>query len=129
MKNNNSRILFVFLISLLLIINGCGLGTGIGAIIDSRSPDSEIINRDDYITIEIPSDITIYQKDRTLIKGKLIKLSEDYLTLETNFGLENVNMEDIVNIEAKAKKNALWMGLGIDLVLYFAFIIWYGDGT
>ena len=129
MKIKYSRILSVLLIFHLLIINGCGIGTGIGAIIDSRAPDTEIVNRENYNNIKILSEITIYQKDRSLKKGKLIDITEDYLTLEPNFGLENVDMEDIATIEAKSKKNALWIGLGIDLALYIAFIVSYGDGT
>ena len=123
MKSKNSRILSVLLISFSLLLNSCSLvSLGIGAAVDHRKPDKEIVNQEDYNTIEILSEITIYQKDRSLTKGRFIEITEEYLTLETNFGLENVNMEDIVTIEAKSKKNAMLIGLGIGFALDIAYV-------
>ena len=123
MKVNNCRLSSVLLISFLLIYDGCTVyGLGIGALVDHRKPDKEIVNQEDYNTIGILSEITIYQKDRSLTKGRFIEITEEYLTLETNFGLENVNMEDIVTIEAKSKKNAMLIGLGIGFALDIAYV-------
>jgi len=124
MKVNNSRILSVLLITCSLIINGCTLyGAGIGALVDHRKPDKEIVNQEDYNTIKILNEIIIYQKDRTITKGRFIEITQEYLTLETNFGIETVNMKDIITIEAESKKNAMFMGLGIGLALDIAYLV------
>ena len=126
MKINNARNFSVLLIILSLIFNGCTLyGLGIGAIVDSRTSDNEIIDREEYKTIEIYRDITIYQKDSTTKIGKFIETSGNYIILETMFGLESVSMENIANIEVKTKKNAMWKGLGIGLGLDAAYIFWF----
>ena len=130
----NSRILSVLLISFSLLYNSCTLiGLSVGAVADSRKSDYEIVNRENYNTIRILSEIIIYQKDRSIKKGKLIEITEDYLTLETIFGLENVNRGEIFNIEVKSKKNGIWYGLGIGFLLDVAYSVWietvYGDGT
>ena len=123
MKINNTRILSVLLISFSLLYNSCTLiGLGVGAAADSRKSDYEIVNRENYDNIGILSEITIYQTDRSIKKGKLIELAEDYLTLETMFGLENVNREEIFNIEVKSKKNGIWIGLGIGFALDVAYL-------
>ena len=131
MKFNNTRILSVLLISFSLIYNGCTLyGLGWGALADTRKPDYEIANRENYNNIRILSEITIYKKDRSLKKGKLIELTENYLTLETVFGLENINREEIFDIEVESKKNGIWIGLGIGIAMdaFFIFVLAY-DGT
>ena len=120
MKKHNSRILTLLLVIFSLISSGCAYQ--IGKTIDERTPDYKIVERYNYNNIEINRDITIYQKDRSVIKGKFIEITEGSLTLETNFGLENVNMEDIVTIEAKSKKNAMWKGLGIGFALDIAYV-------
>ncbi|MCH7818612.1 MAG: hypothetical protein IIB40_03545 [Candidatus Marinimicrobia bacterium] len=123
MKINNARIFSVLLIIFSLIFNGCTLyGLGIGAIVDSRTSDSEIIDRDEYKSIEINRDITVYQKDRSIRKGKFIETSGNYLIIETKFGLESVSMQDITNIEAESKKNAMWKGLGIGFALDIVYV-------
>ena len=131
MKFNNTRILSVLLISFSLIYNGCTLyGLGWGALADTRKPDYEIANRENYNNIRILSEITIYKKDRSLKKGKLIELTENYLTLETVFGLENINREEIFDIEVESKKNGIWIGLGIGIAIdaFFIFVL-ADDGT
>ena len=131
MKFNNTRILSVLLISFSLIYNGCTLyGLGWGALADTRKPDYEIANRENYNNIRILSEITIYKKDRSLKKGKLIELTENYLTLETVFGLENINREEIFDIEVESKKNGIWIGLGIGIAMdaFFIFVL-ADDGT
>ena len=125
MKVNNIRILSVLLVSLPLIFNSCTLtGLGIGATVDRRKSDYEFVKPNNYNTISILSEITIYQNDRTVKKGKLIGITEDYLTLETMFGLEDVNRGDIFNIEVKSKKNAMSKGLRIGLGLDTVYILW-----
>ena len=131
MKFNNTRILSVLLISFSLIYNGCTLyGLGWGALADARKTDYEIANRENYNNIRILSEITIYKKDRSLKKGKLIELTENYLTLETVFGLENINREEIFDIEVESKKNGIWIGLGIGIAMdaFFIFVL-ADDGT
>ena len=126
MKFNNTRILSVLLISFSLIYNGCTLyGLGWGALADTRKTDYEIANRENYNNIRILSEITIYKKDRSLKKGKLIELTENYLTLETVFGLENINREEIFDIEVESKKNGIWIGLviGIAMDAFFIFVL------
>ena len=124
MKIKYSRVLSVLLVSLPLIFNSCTLiGLGVGAAADSRKSDYEIVNPNIYNTISILSEITIYQNDRSIKKGKLIEITEDYLTLETMFGLEDVNRGDIFNIEVKSKKNGILYGLGIGLLLDVAYIV------
>ena len=124
MKIKYSRVLSVLLVSLPLICNSCTLiGLGLGAVADSRKSDYEIVNPNIYNTISILSEITIYQNDRSIKKGKLIEITEDYLTLETMFGLEDVNRGDIFNIEVKSKKNGILYGLGIGLLLDVAYIV------
>ena len=123
MKLDKSRILPVLLISYSFIINGCTLyGVAGGALADARKSDYEIVNRENYNNIRILSEITIYQTDRSIKKGKLIEITEDYLTLETLFGLESVNREEIFNIEIKSKKNGIWYGLGIGFALDIAYV-------
>jgi len=125
MKFKITRILSILLITFSLLFDGCTIyGLGIGAIVDLRKPDKGIVNREEYMNIEIYRDITIYQNDRTVTKGRFIGINEEYLTLETNFGIENVNMSNIVMIEAKSKKNAMMMGLGIGIALDVAYIYW-----
>ena len=126
MKVNNNRFLYALFISFSLIFNSCTLiGFGIGAAADSRKSDYEIINPNNYNTISILSEITIYQKDRSIKKGKLIEINEEYLTLESMFGLEKVNRKEIINIQVKSKKNSakrvgLGIGLAIDVGVYIA---------
>lgn len=124
MNINHNRFLSVLLISILLISNGCSMyGLGIGAIIDARNSDTKILNREDYKSIYVYREITIYQKDRTTKTGKFIEISGDEFILETNFGLESVNMTNIANIEVKSEKNAIWKGLGVGIALDIAYFV------
>jgi len=133
MRLNDTRILSVLIISFSLINSGCSvIGFGLGALDDSSRPDMEIVNPDDYNNIKILSEIIIYQKDRSTKKGKLIEFTEEYLALETTFGLENVNRDEIFNIEVKSNKNGKWIGLGVgfvmDIYLLATFIAPQGEG-
>jgi len=124
MKKNYYRILSVLLISFSLIYNGCSMyGLGIGALIDARNPDYELVNRKDYETIEKFKNITVFQKDHTTKIGKFIEITGNNFILETKFGLEGVNMEDIANIEVASKKEAMWKGLGIGIALDLVYIV------
>ena len=126
MKIKITRILSILLITFSLLFDGCTIyGLGIGAVVDTMKPDKEIVNLEDYKTIEIFKEVIIYKYDRTITKGRFIEISGEYLTLETNFGIETVNMKDIVTIEAESKKNAMLIGLGIGFALdiaYFALL-------
>ena len=114
MNFSDGRILPVLLISLSLIYNGCTLyGLAGGAIVDSARPDTKIVNREDYKTIEIYKEITVMKDDRTVTKGRFIEITEEYLTLETVFGIEDVKREEIFIIEVKSEKNGKLYGLGI----------------
>ena len=125
MKIKITRVLSILLITFSLLFGGCTLyGPGIGALVDTRTPDYKIVNREDYKTIENFKEVIIYKYDRTITKGRFIEISGEYLTLETNFGFENVNMTDIVTIEEKSKKNAMLKGLGIGFALDVAYIYW-----
>ena len=134
MKITNGQILSLLLISFSLLYNSCTLiGLSVGAAADSRKSDYEIVNPNNYNTISILSEITVYKDDRTIAKGRFIELNEEYLTLETMFGLEKVNMENIINIQVKSKKNsAKWVGLGIGLAIdvgaYIAIKAFIGFG-
>ena len=121
MKIKITRILSILLITFSLLFDGCTIyGLGIGAVVDTMKPDKEIVNLEDYKTIEIFKEVIIYKYDRTITKGRFIEISGEYLTLETNFGIETVNMKDIVTIEAESKKNAMLIGLGIGFALDIA---------
>jgi len=124
---NDSRTLAVLLVIFSLISSGCAYQ--LGKTIDERAPNYKIVERYDYYNIEINSDIIIYQKDHSTINGKLFESNVEYIALETKFGKEIVNMEDIATIEVRSKKNAMKIGIGIDVALYIAFTIWYGDGS
>ena len=114
MKITNSQALPVLLISFSLIYNGCTLyGLAGGAIVDGIRPDTKVVNREDYKTIEIYREITVIKVDRTVTQGRFIEITEEYLILETVFGIENVNRKDIADITTKSKKNGKWYGLGI----------------
>ena len=114
MNFSDGRILPVLLISLSLIYNGCTLyGLAGGAIVDSARPDTKIVNREDYNTIEILREITLVKDDRTVVKGKFIVITEEYLSIESVFGIKNIKREEILVIEVKTKKNGKLYGLGI----------------
>ena len=118
MNFSDGRILPVLLISLSLICNGCTLyGLAGGAIVDSARPDTKIVNREDYNTIEILREITLVKDDRTVVKGKFIVITEEYLTIESVFGIENIKREEILVIEVKTKKNGIRYGLRIGLAM------------
>ena len=125
MKINITRILSILLITFSLLFDGCTIyGLGIGALVDLGKPDKGIVNREDYKTIEIFKEVIIYKYDHTITKGRFIEISGEYLTLETNFGMENVNMADISTIEAISKKNAMRKGTEIGLALDVAYILY-----
>ena len=129
MNFSDGRFLPVLLISLSLIYNGCTLyGLAGGAIVDSARPDTKIVNREDYNTIEILREITLVKNDRTVVKGKFIVITEEYLSIESVFGIENIKREEILVIEVKTKKNGIRYGLGIGLAMD-AFLILYLLGS
>ena len=137
MKITNGQIFSLLLISFSLLFNSCTLiGFSLGTIADSTEPDYKVVKPEDYKTIKRFEEITIItitNYDRSTKVGKFDRMDEEYLTLETMFGLEKVNMENIINIQVKSKKNsAKWVGLGIGLAIdvgaYIAIKAFIGFG-
>ena len=138
MKSYYSRMLSVLLISFSLLYGGCSLiGLGTGAIIDHLSPDMKIIDPIDYTTIEHSTIITVHLLENTSkvgifdgidvissTDGDIRDNVEKYLILKTKFGVEQINLDEIVSIEIDLKKNGKRNGFIIGLALDIAFLIW-----
>ena len=138
MKSYYSRILSVLLISLSLLYNSCTLvGRGIGAGYDNLSPDREIIYPSDYGIIERSKKITVHLLENTSkvgifdgidvissTDGDIRDNVEKHLILKTKFGVEQINLDEIVSIEIDSKKNGKRNGFIIGVALDIAFLIW-----
>jgi len=138
LKSNNSRILSVLLISLSLLHSSCSLiGHGLGSTADTLSADKEIINPSEYGIIERSKKITVHLLENTSkvgifdgidvissTDGDIRDNVEKHLILKTKFGVEQINLDEIVSIEIDSKKNGKRKGFIIGLALDIAFFIW-----
>ena len=152
MKLKYSRILSVLLISFSLIFNACGIATvtgfGLGVVVDEIRPDSKIVDREYYKTIELDEIITIHLYNNSSKEGKFRGIdvvtattgdiqdyTEKYLILGIWPDFQRINLDEIRSVEIKShhKDNGKWYGFGIglalDVALYIAFTTWYGYGT
>ena len=121
MKVNNIRLLPVLLISLSLLYNSCTLvGLGVGAIVDSSRPGGEVVKPNDYKTIEDFKKITVFLKDNSSKVGRFYEITEKHLILGTLGKIERVNLDEILSVEIKSKKNGKRYGLAIGLAIGLA---------
>lgn len=121
-----SRILSVLLISFSLLINGCAstFGYKMGKKVNSRI---EIVDPQDYETIEISQKITLYLNDNSSMVGKFDGIIGQNLVLKIGSNIQHIIKLDEINyleIKTTGDSPVKWLGLGIGLVVdYVLFLI------
>lgn len=126
------RLLSVLLISFSLLYNSCSLA-GLGYAV---TPDYELVNPDEYMTIKANSKLTISLMNGTKKVVNFVKISnsaigevsikdttDEFLIYKTDSKIESINLDDISDIIIKSKKSGRWYVLGIGFALDIAFII------
>ena len=115
----------VLLISLSLTNIGCSvIGYGLGVGVDNRKSKGKIVNQYDYSTIEYNRKITIQLDDNSMMTGNFKEFKENYLSLETIFGIDIIHKKDIIKLAVEPKKEASLRGLYTGLMLDIAFVLW-----
>ena len=125
MKLKYSRILSVLLISFSLLINGCAstFGYKMGKKASSRI---EIVDPQDYETIEISQKITLYLNDNSSMVGKFDGIIGQNLVLKMGSNIQHIiKLDEINSIEIKTTGDspAKWLGLVIGLVVDYVLLI------
>ena len=125
MKIKITRILSILLIILFLLFNACSLsGLYIGGLVDFATPDKIEVAQFDYKHIDLGTKITIHRIDSIVSVGNLIEITDLDISLETNFGVEIINLDNISNIEVDTKKNAARTLFKLGLALDAAYLLW-----
>ena len=123
MKIKYSRILSVLLISFSLLINGCAstFGYKMGKKVNSRI---EIVDPQDYETIEISQKITLYLNDNSALEGNFEGVIDQNLALIIGSYIQYIKLDEINSIEIRTTGHgpAKWMGLGVGLFVDYMLV-------
>ena len=125
MKLKYSRILSVLVISFSLLINGCAstFGYKMGKKVNSRI---EIVDPQDYETIEISQKITLYLNDNSSMVGKFDGIIGQNFVLIIGANIPYIIKLDEINyleIKTTGDSPVKWLGLGIGLVVDYVLLI------